>query len=77
LQRDPWIRVAGVTARGARPESPSVGPFELFRAQTNVFHPKFGAKGHPGELNRDEVTRDLIAWLDGVGPAQINANKRK
>jgi alpha-beta hydrolase superfamily lysophospholipase len=29
------------------------------------------------ELNRDEVTRDLIAWLDGVGPAQINANKRK
>jgi alpha-beta hydrolase superfamily lysophospholipase len=30
------------------------------------------------ELNRDEVTRDLIAWLDRVvGPAQINANKRK
>jgi hypothetical protein len=29
-------------------------------------------------LNRDEVTRDLIAWLDRVvGPAQINANKRK
>src|SRR3984957_15115885 len=27
------------------------------------------------ETNRDEVTRDLIAWLDGVAPAQINANK--
>jgi alpha-beta hydrolase superfamily lysophospholipase len=29
------------------------------------------------ETNRDEVTRDLIAWLDGVAPAQINANKRQ
>jgi alpha-beta hydrolase superfamily lysophospholipase len=29
------------------------------------------------ETNRDEVTRDLIAWLDGVGEAQINANKRQ
>ena len=29
------------------------------------------------ETNRDEVTRDLIAWLDGVGSAQINANKRQ
>ena len=29
------------------------------------------------ETNRDEVTRDLIAWLDGVGPAQTNANKRQ
>jgi alpha-beta hydrolase superfamily lysophospholipase len=25
------------------------------------------------ESNRDEVTRDLIAWLDGVAPLQINA----
>ena len=29
------------------------------------------------ETNRDEVTRDLIAWLDGVAPAQTNANKRQ
>jgi alpha-beta hydrolase superfamily lysophospholipase len=28
------------------------------------------------ETNRDEVTRDLIAWLDGIEPAQINASKR-
>jgi alpha-beta hydrolase superfamily lysophospholipase len=28
------------------------------------------------ETNRDEVTRDLIAWLDGIEPRQINANKR-
>jgi alpha-beta hydrolase superfamily lysophospholipase len=25
------------------------------------------------ETNRDEVTRDLIAWLEGIGPMQINA----
>jgi hypothetical protein len=59
--------VAGVTARGARPESPSVGPFELFRAQTNVFHPSSELRDILGKLNRYEVTRDLIAWLDGVG----------
>jgi catalase len=36
--------VAGVTARCARPGSPKgVGPFELSRAQTNAFHPNFGA----------------------------------
>jgi alpha-beta hydrolase superfamily lysophospholipase len=29
------------------------------------------------ETNRDEVTRDLIAWLDGVEPIQIHANKGK
>jgi alpha-beta hydrolase superfamily lysophospholipase len=32
------------------------------------------------ETNRDEVTRDLIAWLDGVGPAKKRkqtSNKRK
>ena len=25
------------------------------------------------ETNRDEVTRDLVAWLDGIGSTQINA----
>ena len=29
------------------------------------------------ETNRDEVTRDLIAWLDGIEPTQINASKRQ
>ncbi len=29
------------------------------------------------ETNRDEVTRDLIAWLDGVVAAQINASRRQ
>jgi alpha-beta hydrolase superfamily lysophospholipase len=29
------------------------------------------------ETNRDEVTRDLIAWLDGIEPVQINALKRQ
>jgi alpha-beta hydrolase superfamily lysophospholipase len=29
------------------------------------------------ETNRDEVTRDLIAWLDGIEPARINASKRQ
>jgi alpha-beta hydrolase superfamily lysophospholipase len=29
------------------------------------------------ELNRDEVTRDLIAWLDGIEPTQIKASKRQ
>ena len=27
------------------------------------------------ETNRDEVTRDLIGWLDGIEPTQINASK--
>jgi alpha-beta hydrolase superfamily lysophospholipase len=27
------------------------------------------------ETNRDEVTRDLIAWLDGIEPTQLNASK--
>jgi len=29
------------------------------------------------ETNRDEVTRDLIAWLDGIEPTQIKASKRQ
>jgi alpha-beta hydrolase superfamily lysophospholipase len=29
------------------------------------------------ETHRDEVTRDLIAWLDGIEPVQINASKRQ
>jgi alpha-beta hydrolase superfamily lysophospholipase len=29
------------------------------------------------ETNRDEVTRDLIAWLDGIEPRSINASKRQ
>jgi alpha-beta hydrolase superfamily lysophospholipase len=29
------------------------------------------------ETNRDEVTRDFIAWLDGIEPKQIDANKRQ
>jgi alpha-beta hydrolase superfamily lysophospholipase len=29
------------------------------------------------ETNRDEVTRDLITWLDGIEATQISANKRK
>ena len=29
------------------------------------------------ETNRDEVTRDLIAWLDGIEPTQIKVNKRQ
>ncbi len=29
------------------------------------------------ETNRDEVTRDLIAWLDGIGQESINASKRQ
>jgi alpha-beta hydrolase superfamily lysophospholipase len=29
------------------------------------------------ETNRDEVTRDLIAWLDGIEPMSINASKRQ
>ena len=41
--------------------------FELFRAQTNVFHPSSELRDILGKLNRYEVTRDLIAWLDGVG----------
>jgi alpha-beta hydrolase superfamily lysophospholipase len=28
------------------------------------------------ETNRDEVTRDLIAWLDGIEPMQISERKR-
>ena len=28
------------------------------------------------ETNRDEVTRDLIAWLDGIEPRQISERKR-
>ena len=28
------------------------------------------------ETNRDEVTRDLIAWLDGIEPTQISDRKR-
>jgi alpha-beta hydrolase superfamily lysophospholipase len=29
------------------------------------------------ETNRDEVTRDFVAWLDGIEPRQINAGKRQ
>ena len=29
------------------------------------------------ETNRDEVTRDLIAWLDGIEPTQIKVSKRQ
>jgi alpha-beta hydrolase superfamily lysophospholipase len=28
------------------------------------------------ETNRDEVTRDLIAWLDGIEPRPVNASKQ-
>jgi alpha-beta hydrolase superfamily lysophospholipase len=29
------------------------------------------------ETNREEVTRDLISWLDGIEPISINASKRQ
>jgi alpha-beta hydrolase superfamily lysophospholipase len=29
------------------------------------------------ETNREEVTRDFIAWLDGIEPRQINAGERQ
>ena len=29
------------------------------------------------ETNRDEVTRDFVAWLDGIEPRQIYAGKRE
>ncbi len=67
-ERDP----VGANIKGLIADLKAAG---LTRLTTRIYP---GARHETlNETNRDEVTRDLIAWLDGVGPAQINANKRK
>ena len=57
-------------------------PPELVKvAARHAFREHSRTAGRPVPIvfdsNRDEVTRDFIAWLEGIEPVQINALKRQ